>query len=242
MLTRRSKSGRLVRTSTLPSRSAQEARVAARSASASATDARAAAASASARLGAWPNTMAIFASPPGGSEISPQKAATRRPSSRAAPSAEPVSTIAGVWMSRPGPPKKRARTVSVAGRVQAGRGEGEAALEIVARVLKDERRADRLVADLADALVRAFLEREIEERNDAQALRPRAVVAQRQHAGRRTAGPAERTTTYSSVRSPRRLDGTSRRPARRRPRRSRPRAGTARSRARRSRPVSRSRT
>ena len=44
-----------------------------------------------------------------------QKAATRRPSSAADPSGAPVSTIAGVWMSRPGPPKKRVRTVSVAG-------------------------------------------------------------------------------------------------------------------------------
>ena len=115
MLTSRSKSGRLVRTWTLPRRAAQEARVAARSASASATPTRAAAASASARLGAWPKTTTIFASPPGGREISPAKAATRRPSSRAAPSGAPVSTIAGVWMSRPGPPKKRVREVSVAG-------------------------------------------------------------------------------------------------------------------------------
>ena len=45
----------------------------------------------------------------------PQNAATRRPSSLAAPSAEPVSTIAGVWMSRPGPPKNRVLTVSVVG-------------------------------------------------------------------------------------------------------------------------------
>ncbi len=182
MLTSRSKSGRLVRTSTLPRRAAQEARVAARSASASATETRAAAASASARLGAWPNTTTIFASPPGGRESSPAKAATRRPSSRAAPSGAPVSTIAGVWMSRPGPPKKRVRDSLGRGRGEAGCGEGEAALEVVVAVLEDKRRADRLVADLADALVGALLERQIEERDDSQPLRAVAVVPQRQDA------------------------------------------------------------
>ena len=65
---------------------------------------------------------------------------------------------------------------------EAGRGEGEAALEIVRAVLEQERRADRLVANLADALVGALLERDVEERDDAQALRPVAGVAQRQDA------------------------------------------------------------
>ena len=69
---------------------------------------------------------------------SPQKAATRRPSSRATPSLAPVSTIAGVKMLRPGPPKKRARMVSVAGVPQARRHKGEAALEIVVGVLEKD--------------------------------------------------------------------------------------------------------
>ena len=47
--------------------------------------------------------------------MSATKAATRRPSSRCESSARPVSTSAGVWMSRPAPSKKRARTVSVVG-------------------------------------------------------------------------------------------------------------------------------
>ena len=164
----------------------------------------------------------------GRSSTSPAKAATRRPSSAADPSGAPVSTIAGVWMSRPGPPKKRVRTVSVAGEVEAGRGEGEAALEVVHAVLKDERRADRLVADLADALVRALLERHVEERDDAQPPWPRAGVAQGQDAD--VARPVRRNEDHgfhlevaAALLENRdaRLVG--------RPRASRPRAGTARS-------------
>ena len=65
-------------------------------------------------------------------------------------------------------------------RREAGRGEGEAALEIVARIVEEKRRADRLVENLVDARVGAVVEREIEERRDAQALRPRPAIAQGQ--------------------------------------------------------------
>ena len=107
-------------------------------------------------------------------------AATRRPSSRAAPSLAPVSTIAGVWMSRPGPPKKRARMVSVAGASRLVAAKANPRSKSLRGFLEQERRADRLVVDLVDALVRAFLEREIEERRDAQALRTRPAIAQGQ--------------------------------------------------------------
>ena len=129
---------------------------------------------------ACPKTMAIFVSAPGASSISAAKAATRRPSSRCDPSARPVSTIAGVWMSRSGPPKKRVRTVSVVGLIEAGGGEGRSALEIVARILEQQRRADGLGFQLAEALVGAFVERDVEERRDAQAQMATTKIAQRQ--------------------------------------------------------------
>ena len=72
-------------------------------------------------------------------------------------------------MSRSGPPKKRARTVSVAGSDEAGGGERRPALEIVARILEQQRRADGLGLQLAEAFVGAFVERDVEERRDAQA-------------------------------------------------------------------------
>ena len=180
MLTSRSKSGRLVRTSTRPSRSAQDARVAASSLSASATPTRAAAASASALLGAWPKPMAIFASPPGGSVISPQKAATRRPSSGDGSVAGP-GFDQGRRQDVASRPAEEPGANGLGHRIPQGRRrEGEATLEIVVGVLEQERRADRLVTNLVHARVRAVLERKIEEGRNAQALRTRAAIAQGQ--------------------------------------------------------------
>src|SRR5271166_1032263 len=63
---------------------------------------------------------------------------------------------------------------------QAGRGEGDAADEIVAGILEEQRRAHSLVANLVDALVGAFFERDIEEWRDAKTLRLASRIAQRQ--------------------------------------------------------------
>ena len=63
----------------------------------------------------------------------------------------------------------------------ARRGKREAALEVVARVLKQQDRADGFVDDLVDAFIGAFLEREVEERRDPPTFRLRAGVAQRQN-------------------------------------------------------------
>src|SRR5271166_1892972 len=64
--------------------------------------------------------------------------------------------------------------------LQTCRRESEAALKIVARVPEQQLRAYRLRADLADAFVRRFFERDIEEGNDAKAPLRGAFVAQRQ--------------------------------------------------------------
>ena len=93
----------------------------------------------------------------------PPRAARRRARRRRS---RPVSTIAGVRILRPGPPKKRARMVSVVGRSRLVAAKAKPRTKSLLRILEQQRRADRLVVNLVDARIGAVLEREIEERRD----------------------------------------------------------------------------
>ena len=90
-----------------------------------------------------------------------RRAATRRRG--------PVSTSAGVWMSRSGPPKKRARTVSVVGSTRLVAAKAVPRWKSLRGFSNNSDRADRLRLQLAEAFVGAFVERDVEERRDAQA-------------------------------------------------------------------------
>ena len=77
-------------------------------------------------------------------------------------------------------PAEEARPHGLGRRIgEAGGGERRPALEIVARVLEQQRRADGLGLQLAEAFVGAFVERDVEERRDAQAEMATAEIAQR---------------------------------------------------------------
>ena len=129
---------------------------------------------------AWPRTMATFISAPGASlDI--------RGESGDAAAVVALRKVAGAGVDQRGRSDIAARSVEEtrANRLgldvgQARRGESDPALEVIARVFEQQRSADGLVLELARALVRTFVEGDVEERRDAQAQSLRAAIAQPQ--------------------------------------------------------------